>query len=175
MTLPILAALGLLDANDPLRVVDMLDLQPHHLARPQAAAIAEAEQHADLEARGDGQQAPRLVRAHHLRDLLRLTEVIDRVGQSSRRSVTQNKNRSPVMMQLRVQMLTPVSARCSWKRRISSRVAVFADGSRNAANRLQLRMWPALRARAQLARIHIFDHTLTQRGDSLGCHGQLLS
>jgi hypothetical protein len=32
-----------------------------------------------------------------------------------------------------------------------------------------------LRARAQLARIHIFDHTLTQRGDSFGCHGQLLS
>ena len=33
---------------------------------------------ADLEAAGDGQQSPRLVWAHHLRDLLRLTEVIDR-------------------------------------------------------------------------------------------------
>src|ERR1700730_12722825 len=33
----------------------------------------------------------------------------------------------------------------------------------------------SLRARAQLARIHIFNHTLTQRGDSLGCHRQLLS
>src|SRR5215510_6146739 len=40
----ILAALGLLDANDPLRAVDMLDLQPHHFAGAQAAAIAEAEQ-----------------------------------------------------------------------------------------------------------------------------------
>jgi hypothetical protein len=28
----VLAALGLLDANDLLRPVDMLDLQPHHLA-----------------------------------------------------------------------------------------------------------------------------------------------
>ena len=76
----VLAALGLLDANDPLRAVDMLDLQPDHFAGAQAAAIAETEQHAGLEARGDRQQAPRLVRAHHLRDLLRLTDVIDRGG-----------------------------------------------------------------------------------------------
>ena len=58
----------------------MLDLQPDHLAGAQAAAIAETEQHAGLEAAGDGQQAPRLVRAHHQRDLLRLTEVIDLGG-----------------------------------------------------------------------------------------------
>src|SRR5947208_1800534 len=36
------------------------------------------------------------------------------------------------MMQLRVQMLTPESARCSWKRRISSSVAV--SGSRPYAD-----------------------------------------
>ena len=76
----VLAALGLLDANDLLRAVDMLDLQPDHLAGAQAAAIAETEQHADLEAAGDGQQAPRLVRAHHQRNLLRLTDVIDLGG-----------------------------------------------------------------------------------------------
>src|ERR1700687_1666919 len=29
--------------------------------------------------------------------------------------------------------------------------------------------------RTKLARVHVFDHTLTQRGDSLGCHRQLLS
>jgi hypothetical protein len=51
-----------------------------HLAGAQAAAIAETEQRAGLEARGNGQQAPRLVRAHHLRDLLGLTEVIDLGG-----------------------------------------------------------------------------------------------
>ena len=44
----ILAALGLLNANDPLRAVDTLDLQPDHLASAQAAAIAETEQHARL-------------------------------------------------------------------------------------------------------------------------------
>src|SRR6202022_838718 len=46
------------------------------------------------------------------------------------------------MMQLRVQMLTPASARCNWKRRMSSSVAVSGARLRNAANRLQLRMWP---------------------------------
>jgi hypothetical protein len=50
----------------------VLDLQPHHLAGAQATAITETEQHANLEATGDGQQATCLVRAHHLRDLLHL-------------------------------------------------------------------------------------------------------
>jgi hypothetical protein len=50
----ILAALGLLDANDLLCAVDMLDLQQDHFSGAQAAAIAETEQDADLEAAGDG-------------------------------------------------------------------------------------------------------------------------
>src|SRR5258705_10063109 len=66
----ILAARGLLDTNDLLSTVDMLDLQSDDLAGAQATTIAEAEQDSDLEAAGDGQQAPRLIRAHHLRDLL---------------------------------------------------------------------------------------------------------
>ena len=52
----VLASFGLLDANDLLRAVDMLDLQPHHRAGAQAAAIAETEQRAGLEAGGDRQQ-----------------------------------------------------------------------------------------------------------------------
>src|SRR5882672_12370652 len=56
----ILAALGLLDANNPLRLVDMLDLQPNHFAGTQAAPIAKTECHAGLEARGNGQHATRL-------------------------------------------------------------------------------------------------------------------
>src|SRR6476620_9346199 len=76
----VLAALGLLDANDLLRAVDMLDLEPDHLAGAQPAALAETEQCASLEAAGDGQQAPRLVLAHHQRDLLRLADVIDLGG-----------------------------------------------------------------------------------------------
>ena len=43
----VLTALGLLDPDDLLRAVDMLDLQPDHLAGAQAAAIAETEQRAD--------------------------------------------------------------------------------------------------------------------------------
>src|SRR6202521_5740208 len=71
----VLAALGLLDPNDLLRAVDVLDLQPDHLAGAQATAIAETEQHAQLEAARDRQQAPRLVLAHHQRNPLRLTKV----------------------------------------------------------------------------------------------------
>src|SRR5438445_302874 len=78
--LAVLAALGLLDPNDLLRAVDMLDLQPDHLAGTQAAAIAETEENARLEAAGNGQQALRLVRAHHQRNLLWLTDVIDLGG-----------------------------------------------------------------------------------------------
>src|SRR5580765_4698330 len=66
----VLAALGLLDPNDLLRAVDMLNLQPHHLAGTQAAAVAETEQRADREVAGNREQAPRLVRAHHQRYLL---------------------------------------------------------------------------------------------------------
>ena len=73
----ILAALGLLDTNDLLRTVDMLDLQPDHFAGTQAAPIAKTECCAGLEARGDGQHTTRLVRTHHLRNLLGLADVID--------------------------------------------------------------------------------------------------
>ena len=49
----VLATFGLLDPNDLLRAVDVLDLEPDHLAGAQAAAIAETEQHAHLEAARD--------------------------------------------------------------------------------------------------------------------------
>jgi tripartite-type tricarboxylate transporter receptor subunit TctC len=49
-----------------------------------------------------------------LRDLVPVASFMRvSAARSSRRSVTRNKNRSPVMMRLRLQMLTPVSARCS--------------------------------------------------------------
>ena len=69
----VLPPLALLDTDDAERAVDMLDLEPDHLAGAQAAALAETEQRADLEIAGDGEQAPRLVLAHHQRYLLRLT------------------------------------------------------------------------------------------------------
>ena len=58
----------------------MLDLEPNHLAGAQAAAIAETEQHADLEAAGHRQQPLCLIRAHHQRKLLGLAQVIDLGG-----------------------------------------------------------------------------------------------
>ena len=63
-------------------------------------------------------------------------------ARSWRRSVTRNKNRTPVMIRLRLQMLAPFSMRCSWKRRTSSGVAVSGERFSQVANRLQLKMWP---------------------------------
>src|SRR5713101_5228591 len=70
----VLAALRLLDANDVLCAIDMLDLEPHDLARAQSAAIAEAEHNAHLESICHRQQSLYLVDAHHQRKLLRLTK-----------------------------------------------------------------------------------------------------
>src|SRR6516165_7386398 len=50
-------------------------------------------------------------------------------------------NRNPVMIRLRLQMLAPLSMRCSWERRTSSGVAVSGELFSQAANRLQLEMW----------------------------------
>jgi hypothetical protein len=77
------------------------------------------------------------------------------------------------MMRLRLQMLTPVSARCSWQQRMSSSVAVSRDRFTHGANRLQLPM--CSRAHTELARIHVFDHALAQRADSIRINRKLLS
>jgi hypothetical protein len=42
---------------------------------------------------------------------------------------------------LRLQMLAPLSMRCSWKRRTASGVAVSGERLSQAANRLQLGTW----------------------------------
>ena len=67
------------------------------------------------------------------------------------------------MMRLRLQMLTPASERCSWKRRISSSVAVSGDRFRNAANRLQLRIWPLCVPAQSLREFMSSIHALAQR------------
>jgi hypothetical protein len=61
----VLAPLGLDNANDVLRAVDVAGAQAHHLAGTQAAAIGEAEQHAKLEGLGNREQALGLVGADH--------------------------------------------------------------------------------------------------------------
>ena len=91
------------------RAVDMFDLQPYHLPSTQAATVTETEHHARLEVAGDRQQPLRLVRAHHRGSF---GSRIDLGGEIQLPQRHRNKNRSPVMMH-QVQMLTPVSARCS--------------------------------------------------------------
>src|SRR3954464_15333156 len=72
----ILAALRLLHANDLLRAVDMLDLEPHYLAGAQSAAIAETEHHASLEIVGKRQQPLRFIRTYDQGNPLRRAQVI---------------------------------------------------------------------------------------------------
>src|SRR5260221_13655972 len=170
----VLAALGLLDANDLLRAVDMLDLEPDHLAGAQPAAIAETEQCASLEAAGDGQQAPRLVLAHHQRDLLRLADVIDLGGkiQSPQRHAEQEPqpghdavaiaDAHARLGQLQLEAADVLECGCVGgplhKRREPLAAADMAS----------------LRARNELSRIHVLDHALAPRADSIRTHSKLL-
>src|SRR6202049_1916627 len=171
----VLAALGLLDANDLLRAVDMLDLEPDHLAGAQPAAIAETEQCASLEAAGDGQQAPRLVLAHHQRDLLRLTDVIDLGGkiQSPQRHAEQEPQPGHDAVAIanaytslgQAQLETAdVIRRGRVGRSLEKRSKTFAAAD-----------VAPLRARAELARVHVLDHPLAKRADSIDTHKKLLS
>src|SRR6478672_11309611 len=148
----------------------MLDLQPHDLAGAQAAAIAQAEQDADLEAAGDGEEPAHLIRAHHLRDLLRLAQVIN-LGSEVEPPQRHAKQKShpghdPVAV-------ADADARLSQVQLKKTHV-LACRGVRRA---LEKRSEPlaavdvaSLGVRTELARVHVFDHTLTQRGDSLGCH-----
>src|SRR5205814_414432 len=79
------------------------------------------------------------------------------------------------MMPLRVQMLTPVSAKCSWKRRMSSGVAVSGGALEKRSKTFAAANVASLRARTELAGVHVLDHPLAQWADGIRTHGQLLS
>src|SRR5712671_1121218 len=79
------------------------------------------------------------------------------------------------MMRLRLQMLTPASARCNWKRRISSVVAVSGERLRKHSKPLAAVNVAPLRARTELPRVHVLDHAMTERGDGIRTHRKLLS
>src|SRR5712692_9170893 len=175
MTFAVLAALGLLDPNDPLRAVDVLDLQPDHLAGAQAAAVAETEQHAHLKAARDREQAPGLVLAHHQRNLLRLTEVINlgRKIQSPQRHAKQEPQPghdaiaiADARARLGKMQLKPAD--------ILRRGGVRGLLEKRSKPLAAVNMAP-LRPRAELACIHVLDHALAQRADRNRTHGQLLS
>src|ERR1700681_3085707 len=171
----VLAALGLLDPNDLLRAVDMLDLQPDHFASAQAAAIAETEQHANLEAGCDGQQAPRLVLAHHQRNLLRLTDVIDLGSkiQSPQRHAKQELQPghgavaiADAHARLGKVQLEPADVLCR---------GCLGGPLEKSSEPLATANMAPLCARTELACVHVLDHALAQRGDGLRTHKQLLS
>ena len=153
----------------------MLDLEPHHLAGAQPAAIAEAEQEAGLEAAGDGQQAPRLILAHHQRDLLRLAEVIDlgRKVQSAQRHAEQEPQPGHDAVAVadararlgQVQLEAADVLKCG-------RVGGLLHKRREPLAAADM---ASLRARTELARIHVLDHALAQRADSIRTHRKLLS
>src|ERR1019366_567247 len=171
----VLAALGLLDPNDLLRAVDVLALQPDPLAGAQAAAIAETEQHAHLEAARDRKQAPGLVLAYHQRNLLRLTEVINlgRKIQSPQRHAKQEPQPGHDAV-----AITDARARLG---KMQLKPADILRGGRvrgplekRRKSLAAVNMAP-VRPRAELACIHVLDHALAQRADRNRTHGQLLS
>src|SRR6202163_658695 len=171
----VLAALALLDPNDVLCAVDVLDLQPDHLAGAQAAAIAETEQHTSIEAAGHCQQAARLVLAHHQRNLLRLPDVIDLGGkvQPPQRHAKQEPQTghdaiaiANAYARLGKMKLEPADIlRCG---RIGGLLEKRSEppAAVNVA---------PLRFRTELACVHVLDHALAQRADCNGAHRELLS
>ena len=172
---PILAALGLFDPNDVLRPVDILDLQPDHLAGTQTAAIAETEQCAYLEARGDGQQPLHLILAHHQWNLLRLTDVINLGGQIQ--SPQRHAKQEP---QPGHDAVTIADAH-AYLGQVQLEQADILE-RRSVRGPLQKRDEPlaavnvaSLRARTELASVHVLDHALAQRADRIDTHRQLLS
>src|SRR5216684_2060471 len=171
----VLASLGLLHPNDLLCAVDVLDLEPDHLAGTQAAAIAEAEQYAHLEAAGDREQAARLVLAHHQRNLLRLAEVIN-LGRKVRppqcyaeQELHPGHNAVAIADAHgrlgQVQLETTNVIRCGRIGRSlqkCSETPAVVDVT-------------SLRVCTEFARVHVLDHALAQRGDGVRTHGKLLS
>jgi hypothetical protein len=93
-------------------------------------------------AAGDGEQTPRLILAHHQRDLLRLAEVIDLGGkiQSPQRHAEQEPQPGHDAVAIadahaRLGQVQLEQADILRRGRVRGRFT-------NAANRLQLRMWP---------------------------------
>ena len=156
-------------------LVNMLDPEPDHLAGAQAAAVAETEQGADLEAAGDGEQAPRLVRAHYQRDLLRLTDVIDLGGKVQSPQCHAEQEPQPGHDAVAIADAHPGLGQVQLepadilrRRRIGR--AIEKRGKPFAAANVA-----SLRARRELPRVHVFDHAMPQRSDGASAHEKLLS
>src|SRR5215471_2863582 len=134
------------------------------------ATIAETEQRADLEAAGDGEQAPRLVRAHHQRDLLRLTDVIDLVCQIQSPQCHAEQEPQPGHDAVAI-----ADAHASLGQVQLEAADILGCGRVGGAMEERGKPLAAAnvappRARRELPRIHVLDHTVTQRGDGIRTH-----
>src|SRR5262252_3151644 len=171
----VLAAFGLLNANDFLGAVDMLDLQTDHLTGTQAAAVAKTEQHADLEVLSDGKKPFRLVRAHHERNLLRLSDVVD-LG-SKVEPAQRHAKQKP---QPGHDAIAIADARAALGK-VQLEAANVLQGRRVRGSLQKCRELLAaadmapLRSGTELACVHVLDHALTQRPGGIRTHGKLLS
>jgi hypothetical protein len=152
------------------------DDKPDHFAGPQAAAIAEAEQEAGLETARDGQQPLCLIPAHHQRNLLGLAEVIDLGGKVQ--SPQRHAEQEPQPGHDAVAVAADARARLG---QVKLKAADVVECGR-VRGTLEKRSKPlaaadmaSLRARAELARIHVLDHALAQRSDGWCVHRKLLS
>ncbi len=117
----------------------------------------------------------RLVRAHHQRDLLRLTDVIDLGGkiQSPQRHAEQEPQPGH-------DAVAVADAQAGLGQVQLEPADVLGCG--RVRGPLQKRSEPlaaadvaSLRARTELARVHVLDHALAQRADGIRAHGKLLS
>ena len=142
-----------------------------HFTSTKAAAVAETEHHASFETIGNHQQALGFIRTYYQWNLLRCAQVIDlgREVQTPQRHPEQEAQPghddvagADTYAGLgQVQLESPdVLERGRPGRSLQKRRKPLAAAD-----------MASLRARTELARIHVFDHTLTQRGDSLGCQG----
>src|SRR5712671_4612398 len=169
----VFAPLGLNDADDVLRAVDIADPEPDHLTGAQTCAVAESEQYVNLEIPRHGQEALGLVRAHHQRDLLGFFDVIDLGGkiQSPQRHAEQEPkpghdavaiaDARPGLGQVQLEQADLVRrGRVGRALQVRGKPLAAADVA-------------SLRVRVELARAHVLDHALAQRADGIGTHGEL--
>ncbi len=82
LDLAILLALTLNNPDDHLLAVDIADLEPGHFAGTHASAIRDAKENPGLECPGNSQKTLGLIDREYLRELLRLTQIIDLLGEN---------------------------------------------------------------------------------------------
>jgi len=158
-----------------LGAVDIGDLERHHFGGAQAAAVGEAQQQAILEARCGSEQTPHLLGAEHQRDLLRLGNVLDLVGDlgSSQRHPEQEGYPSH-------RTVAGADAHALLGQMQLKEPDILGSRRVGRAPQERCQLLAAadvsfLGARGEIAQAHVLDHALAQRRDARRAHRELLS